>query len=180
MWIHISLTLDFHHIKDICSTINTIPCLGISVLLKYYISINRADSRLAPSQWEMALQCNAISHWLSTNLESALTQLLPLIQGHSLEQNWWCVDYFIFTACGQGFQSSHDNTWTMWPSQKMRITSSMHYKLKTCLIIWTKITRTQPCHFFVSTKSDVIFFKENETLIWRKLKLQHVTKIFSK
>ena len=32
----------------------------------------RADSRLAPNQWEMSLQSNAISHWLSTNLESAL------------------------------------------------------------------------------------------------------------
>ena len=33
---------------------------------------NRTDSRLAPSQWEMLLQSNAVSHWLGTNLESAL------------------------------------------------------------------------------------------------------------
>ena len=32
----------------------------------------RAESRLAPSQWEMSLQSNAISHWLGANLESAL------------------------------------------------------------------------------------------------------------
>ena len=32
----------------------------------------RADSRLAPSQWETASQSNAISHWLGANLESAL------------------------------------------------------------------------------------------------------------
>ena len=31
-----------------------------------------ADSSLAPSQWEMSLQSNAVSHWLGTNLESAL------------------------------------------------------------------------------------------------------------
>ena len=31
----------------------------------------RADCRLAPSQWEMSLQSNAISHWLGANLESA-------------------------------------------------------------------------------------------------------------
>ena len=31
----------------------------------------RADSRLASSQWEKALQSNAISHWLDANLESA-------------------------------------------------------------------------------------------------------------
>ena len=32
----------------------------------------RADSRFAPSQWEVALLCNAISHWLGANLESTL------------------------------------------------------------------------------------------------------------
>ena len=32
----------------------------------------RADSSLAPSQWETSLQSNAVSHWLDTNLESAL------------------------------------------------------------------------------------------------------------
>ena len=31
----------------------------------------RANSRLAPSQWGMSLQRNAISHWLGTTLESA-------------------------------------------------------------------------------------------------------------
>ena len=33
---------------------------------------NRADSRLAPSQWETPLQSNAVSHWLGANLESTL------------------------------------------------------------------------------------------------------------
>ena len=33
----------------------------------------RADSRFAPSQWETALLCNDVSHWLGTNLESALS-----------------------------------------------------------------------------------------------------------
>ena len=35
----------------------------------------RADSRLAPSQWETSLQSNAVSHWLGANLESALINL---------------------------------------------------------------------------------------------------------
>ena len=34
--------------------------------------ILRADSRFAPSQWETALLCNDISHWLGANLESVL------------------------------------------------------------------------------------------------------------
>ena len=32
----------------------------------------RAHSRLAPSQWVMLLQSNAVSHWLGANLELAL------------------------------------------------------------------------------------------------------------
>ena len=32
----------------------------------------RADSRLAPSQWEAALLSNDVSHWLGASLESAL------------------------------------------------------------------------------------------------------------
>ena len=35
---------------------------------------HRADSRLAPSQWETLLQSTAVSHWLGANLESALPQ----------------------------------------------------------------------------------------------------------
>ena len=34
--------------------------------------IVRADSRLAPSQWETSLQSNDVSHWLGAILESAL------------------------------------------------------------------------------------------------------------
>ena len=32
----------------------------------------RADFRFAPSQWETALLCNDVSHWLGASLESAL------------------------------------------------------------------------------------------------------------
>ena len=32
----------------------------------------RDDSRLTPSQWETLLQSNSFSHWLGTNLESAV------------------------------------------------------------------------------------------------------------
>ena len=43
------------------------------------LSHTRADSRLAPSQWETSLQSNAVSHWLGTNLESALHTILSAI-----------------------------------------------------------------------------------------------------
>ena len=36
-------------------------------------------SRFAPSQWETALLCNDVAHWLGANLESVLHML-----------NYWC------------------------------------------------------------------------------------------
>ena len=38
----------------------------------YSFIASRADSRFVPSQWEMALVCNNVSHWLGASLESAL------------------------------------------------------------------------------------------------------------
>ena len=37
----------------------------------------RADSTLAPSQWETSLQSNAVSHWLGANPQSADSRLAP-------------------------------------------------------------------------------------------------------
>ena len=63
-------------------------CLGLNVLTVPQAIDNfwyhcRADSRLAPSQWETSLQSNAVSHWLGANLESAL---------HWSEWRWWFVE----------------------------------------------------------------------------------------
>ena len=48
--------------------------------LEFLVAKNktRADSRFAPSQWETALQSNAVSHWLGTNLESALKTIIQV------------------------------------------------------------------------------------------------------
>ena len=54
-----------------CWTLNSLGLTWISVLY------HRADSRLAPSQWETSLQSNAVSHWLGANIESALDHHLP-------------------------------------------------------------------------------------------------------
>ena len=39
----------------------------------------RADSRFAPSQWETALLCNDVSHWLGGSLESALQYIAHVL-----------------------------------------------------------------------------------------------------
>ena len=38
----------------------------------------RADSRRAPSQWEVALLCNDVFHWLGAHQESALLYVIVL------------------------------------------------------------------------------------------------------
>ena len=47
----------------------------------------RADSRSAPSQWEMSLQSNTVSNWLAANLESALG-----ISLHEITLRWMSVE----------------------------------------------------------------------------------------
>ena len=49
--------------------------------------IIRADSSLGPSQWETALQSNAVSHWLGANLESALITSLRSYLLHGILQS---------------------------------------------------------------------------------------------
>ena len=41
-------------------------------LTSTYHNMVRAESRFAPNQWETALHCNDVSHWLGASLESAL------------------------------------------------------------------------------------------------------------
>ena len=59
--------------------ISTMLCLGRTTVNSQTESLihvdrrsYRTDSRFAPSQWETALQSNAVSDWLGTNIESAL------------------------------------------------------------------------------------------------------------
>ena len=90
----------------------------------------RADSRFAPSQWETALLCNAVSHWLGTSLESALkfTQASQLFVWHIeawlkwppfsrryLQMNffqWKCFnfEYKMIEKCFWGFNNRWQNS----------------------------------------------------------------------
>ena len=59
------------------------PQIAGEGLKAYY---HRADSRFSPNQWEEALLCNNISHWLGASLESALDQHKQL----RLQSRWRC------------------------------------------------------------------------------------------
>ena len=56
--------------KDYIENIIVMQILQVQKPLEEYR--NRADARFVPSQWETALLCNDVSHWLGANLESAL------------------------------------------------------------------------------------------------------------
>ena len=61
-------------------------------------SVDRADSRFAPNQWEMALLCNDVSHWLGASLISALCWWN--VKMHSIQRQ--CC---IFTTFSPNFSS---------------------------------------------------------------------------
>ena len=58
----------------------------------------RADSRFAPSQWETALLCNDVSHWLGASLESVLETTINQIAMKTifLSQNLKYFSFFFF------------------------------------------------------------------------------------
>ena len=69
---------------------------ALSLFMIYWISSSavtwiRAESRFAPSQWETLLQCNAVSHWLGVNLESALCRILDTVIRNPYYKPCWMM-----------------------------------------------------------------------------------------
>ena len=57
----------------------------------------QADSRFVPSQWETALLCNDVSHWLGASQESALLCLLALELELWIQKMYhWCQSAILF------------------------------------------------------------------------------------
>ena len=52
----------------------------------------RADFRFAPTQWEMSLQSNGVSHWLGANLNSVLYMTFEIGCPELLENSLPCDD----------------------------------------------------------------------------------------
>ena len=63
---------------------------------------HRADFRFVPSQWETSFQSNAVSHWLHTNLESALWTHFWVDETICVGHVWWEK-----RASGQGITMGH-------------------------------------------------------------------------
>ena len=58
--------------------------LWFTVKINTGIIYHRADSTFPPSQWETALLCNDVSHWVGASLESALYNVC-----HWTASNYW-------------------------------------------------------------------------------------------
>ena len=85
-------------------SINYISHEALSVMISGWkmlgcIIIFTADSRFAPSQWETALLCNNVYHWLGANRESALIfQWWPSLLTHiCVTRPRWVKPYFVLT-----------------------------------------------------------------------------------
>ena len=70
--IHILLPLGIGSIGKVLLLLWSILSFYTSTPWSSHHLASRADSRCAPSQWETALLCNDIYHWLGASLESAL------------------------------------------------------------------------------------------------------------
>ena len=70
----------------------------------------RADFRFAPSQWETTLLCNDVSHWLGTNLESALSMFgksSRYLKAYEVSLSVPCLLMTLFFTWSRQQQSRH-------------------------------------------------------------------------
>ena len=68
--------------------------------LIYSTEPHRTDSRFAPSQWETALLCNDVSHWLGASVESALPHDIKIQRWEISTLQDHCI-LWLFTFCGK-------------------------------------------------------------------------------
>ena len=88
-----------------CHKICMLLCCMYRCLIKTWC---RADSRLAPSQWETALQSNAVFHWLDANLESALARG-GITASRRIRQMWVNSSNYLKSSRIRRIKSQHLN-----------------------------------------------------------------------
>ena len=114
---------DIEGLAQDCSNSSVLAMELLQSCAEPMLSSTRAASRFAPSQWEMSLQSNILSHWLGANLESALFYS----SNPSQSDRPWCEDqhtHMHHVICQQRknvtFQLDWDSTgqhsmsWTLW------------------------------------------------------------------
>ena len=83
-------------------SIKVIPLKHLMKMLIFFfiawMLCTRANSQFAPNQWETALFCNDVSHWLSASLKSALCMVHHLVG--KLFGTILCTKYCVSLAGG--------------------------------------------------------------------------------
>ena len=116
--------------------------------------VSRADSRIAPSQWETALLCNSVSHWLGASLESALSKLILQSLPYFI-QVW--KHWGLMTPCGD--INLVQNVFTKW------LTTPRHYTSQCWFTINDTLWHSPVWHFTGYTPNiSKIYF---ETTHWK-------------
>ena len=116
----------------------------------------RADSRLAPSQWETSLQCNAVPHWLGTNLESSLGMMVA----HDMRLTF-------------SEDNSSWHTWLPQPPCRRNRSRNTCYSLRDDLGVWRE--KCQNCWLLWATRNRLrgkwakftSYLSVEQLLIWR-------------
>ena len=77
--------------------------------------IYKADSKFAPSQWETALLCKDVSHWLGASLESTLIYNLCVVCSQNVGNHWHIMeDWCCYSVCLVPVCSAQCNG-SLWP-----------------------------------------------------------------
>ena len=149
----------------------------------------RAYSRFAPSQWETALLCNDVSHWLGASLESVCCPVPWVVgpgqrshEGRSQPRNRWdevlCDDRASHTRKGHIPDLLRRLPWTCHRKEKVTFGSGAPHLVKCAALDLEKETRWSrgiPCsshHRAISNKQFLIlvevFILINRVLSWLK------------
>ena len=133
----------------------------IFLMMSYFDSnyAFRVESWFAPSQWETSLQSNAVSHWLSANVESALrirtilaqvmarclTGANPLAEWIMIQficvtrPQWviWCVVYSTFQVTVRAPTNAATVEWQIISISVKYISRSSIFLTSMCFLIHT-------------------------------------------
>ena len=154
--------------------------LGVSrsSITQHFVCL-QADSRFAPSQWETALHCNDVSHWLGASLESVRC-LYGIANRHpklaipgcflwvscenmtvgyrerAISAGWWCQREKCIT--GPFWGEYTDNRWI--PITKGQWCNTLVFLLKICQRSrWT----------YIWSAADLYHHDAHETSLWRTI-----------
>ena len=147
------------HIEGILPKGPYLPCVSVAgrALLAGYpriigshcsITNHRTNSWFVPSQWETALLCNGIFHWLGENLESALNydiilqatmwllcfKLTPILPSH--EDKLWDLSCLYFG----------ENLRWIWQQQLQKFLQPKSWNRPNCIYIYRCYNKKDLCN----------------------------------